>query len=428
MYNKFLCTLKIQCTINDKMNANEEEINKLLSPFSFQDVLRGLDLNAREIEEAEKDKLLGKVDGYLSSNRGDYLIEIKKYHDLRYASVLPSMFESFASRGFLRRDSRIKRADLPILLIARVNKLSDSFLDNTLEFFDRYESRDFNWILIDDSGKLAGNFEGHIVERSINKELNRKIELHKREYKQNLSFSPIQQWLLKCLLLNGLNERFWPFERQIKISDYKVLSRFSGVSESSCFNFIKLLKEQEYLYIDGHEYRFRDLKKIFDMWEMNYSSSRKEEVCLSPIRPMISLEEWREKAFHFFQKESHQIEGKLAVVMSGHLACRELDLSWTNNKSVIFHAKKYQEDVLEKFIKRMKLRISDSPKDGIKLILHKNDSPVIRVAREHRELNIADPIQLLLDVEYSGGRGREQADYIYERVLEKHFRSMGWKN
>ncbi len=414
--------------MNDKMSVNEEEINKLLSPFSFQDVLRGLDLNASEIEEAEKDKLLGKVDGYLSSNRGDYLIEIKKYHDLRYASVLPSMFESFASRRFLRRNSRSKRVDLPILLIARVKKLSDSFLDNALEFFDRYESREFNWILIDDSGKLAGNFEGRILERSIHKELNRKIELHKKEYKQKLSFSPIQQWLLKCLLMNGLSERLWPFELQRKIHDYKVLSAFSGVSESSCFNFVKLLQEQEYLYIDGHEYQFRDLKKLFDMWEMNYSSSRKEEVYLSPIRPMISLEEWREEAFHYFHKVSHQIEKKLAVIMSGHLACRELDLSWSNNKSVIFHAKKDQEDVLEKFIKRMKLRISDNPEDGIRLVLHKNEFPVIQVAREHRELNIADPIQLLLDVQYSGGRGREQADYIYERVLEKHFRSMGWKN
>lgn len=422
--------------MNDKMNVNEEEINKLLSPFSFQDVLRGLDLNAREIEEAEKDKLLGKVDGYLSSNRGDYLIEIKKYHDLRYASVLPSMFEGFVSRRFLRRDSRSRRLDLPILLIARVKKLSDSFLDNALEFFDRYESREFNWILIDDSGKLVGNFEGRILERSIHKELNLKIELHKKEYKQKLSFSPIQQWLLKCLLLNGLDnsnrgmfgERLWPFESQRKIHDYKVLSKFSGVSESSCFNFVKLLQEQEYLYVDVHEYQFRDLKKLFDMWEMNFSSSRKEEVYLSPIRPIISLEEWREEAFYYFHKVSHQIEKKLAVIMSGHLACRELDLSWSNNKSVIFHAKKDQEAVLEKFIKRMKLRISDNPADGIRLVLHKNEFPVIQVAREHRELNIADPIQLLLDVQYSGGRGREQADYIYERVLEKHFGRMGWKN
>ena len=422
--------------MNDNMKVNKEEINKLLSPYSFQDVLRGLDLSAKGIEGAEKDKLLGKVDGYLSSSRGDYLVEIKKYHDLRYPSVLPSMFESFASRRFLRRESRNRKVNLPVLLIARVKKLSESFLDNALDFFNRYESKEFYWVLIDDSGKLVGNFEGRILDRSIRKEVNRKIELHKKEYKQNLSFSPIQQWLLKCLLLNGLDnankgmfgEKLWPIEFQRKIYDYKVLSKFSGVSESSCFNFVKLLQEQEYLYIDGHGYQFRDLKRLFDMWEMNYYSSRKEEVYLSPIRPLISLEEWREEAFHFFHKVSHQNEKNLAVIMSGHLACRELGLSWSNNKSVIFHAKKDQEEVLEKFIKKMKLRPSDSPEDGIKLVLHKNDFPVIKVAREHRELNITDPIQLLLDVQYSGGRGREQADYIYERVLEKHFRNMRWKS
>ena len=121
--------------MNNKMKVNKEEINKLLSPYSFQDVLRGLDLSAKGIEGAEKDKLLGKVDGYLSSSRGDYLVEIKKYHDLRYPSVLPSMFESFASRRFLKGESKNRKVNLPIILIARVKKVSESFLDNALNFF-----------------------------------------------------------------------------------------------------------------------------------------------------------------------------------------------------------------------------------------------------------------------------------------------------
>ena len=218
----------------------------------------------------------------------------------------------------------------------------------------------------------------------------------------------------------------WPFEPHRKIQDYKVLSKASGVSESSCYNFVKLLQDHEYLLIDDYSYRFKNLRRLFDMWEANYLSSRKEEIYLSPIKPMESIESWRERAFHLFHEMSFEFEKNFKVVMSGHLACREMDISWSNNQSVIFHAPANDSEMLEIFAKRMKLRPSESSEDGVRMILHKNEYPVLKVAEGHREMNIADPIQLLLDVLYLGGRGKEQAEYIYERLLERHFRRHEW--
>ena len=409
---------------------NDFEIHKLLAPFSFEEIFREVRLRIKNIKEIEKDDLLGKICGIGFSGDREYRIEFKKYHDLRYGNVLPSMLESHVS-AFLAKN---RKHNIPVLLIARVRKLSDSFLDNALHFFEKYENKDFNWIMIDDNGRLVGNFEGRIIDQMIHSKSLNKIQPRKHELKQVLSFSPIQQWLLKCLLLNDVDqemrgrfhELMWPFEPNRKIHDYKILSKVSEVSESSCFNFLKLLQDHEYLLIDDYSYRFKNLRRLFDMWEANYLSARKEEIYLSPIKPMESIESWREKAFQMFREMSFGFEKNFKVVMSGHLACREMDLSWSNNQSVIFHADANDNEMLEQFAKRMKLRPSESLEDGIRMIFHKNDYPVLKVARSHREMNIADPIQLLLDVLYLGGRGKEQAEYIYEKLLMKHFRRHEW--
>lgn len=414
---------------------NDVEIHKLLSPFSYEEVFKEIGLRIRRLEELHKDELLGKISGIGLLGDREYRIEFKKFHDLRYGNVLPSMLESHVS-SFLVRD---EIHNIPVLLVARVKKISESFLNNALLFFGRYEGDErkvFNWIMVDDNGRLAGNFEGQIIDQMMRSKSSNKIQTRKRELKQKLSFSPIQQWLLKCLLLNDIErekrgrfrEMMWPFESHRKIYDYKILSKASGVSESSCFNFLKLLQEHEYLLIDVHRYRFQNLRRLFDMWEASYLSSRKEEIYLSPIKPMESIESWREKAFHMFHEMNFHFEKEFKVVMSGHLACREIDLSWSNNQSVIFHADANNSEMLEQFAKKMKLRHSESSEDGIRMILHKNDYPVLKVAEGHREMNIADPIQLLLDVLYLGGRGKEQAEYIYEKLLMKHFRDREWMN
>ena len=406
------------------------EMHKFLAPFSFEEIVQEVGLRIRGLEKLQKDDLLGKVSGIGFLGNREYRIEFKKYHDLRYGNVLPSMLESYVC-SFLPRDLR---DSIPVLLIARVKKLSESFLDNALQFFTRYEGKDFNWIMIDDHGRLVGNVQGRIIDQMIRLKSKNKIQPRKPDFKQKLSFSPLQQWLLKCLLLNGVDgemgehfqKKMWPFKPHRKIQNYKVLSEISGVSASSCYNLIKLLQDHQYLYIDAFGYRFKNLRRLFDMWEISYLSARKEEVYLCPIKPIESIESWRKKAFHMFGEVSLKFQKEFKVVMSGHLACREIDLSWSNNKSVIFHADGKNNEILETFVKRMKLRTSESAEDGIRIILHKNDYPVLKIAEGQPDVNIADPIQLLLDVLYMGGRGKEQAEYIYEKLLMKHFRRQKW--
>ena len=138
---------------------NNIEIQRLLSPFSFKEIFQEIGLQIKEIREIEKDDLLGKISGNVFFKNREYQIEFKKYHDLRYGNVLPSMLESHLSSYYAKDNKQ----EVPVLLIARVKKLSDSFLDNAIHFFNRYENKSFNWFMIDDQGRLVGQFEGQII-------------------------------------------------------------------------------------------------------------------------------------------------------------------------------------------------------------------------------------------------------------------------
>ena len=75
----------------------------------------------------------------------------------------------------------------------------------------------------------------------------------------------------------------------------------------------------------------------------------------------------------------------------------------------------------------MRLRFSESNEDGILVHLQKSPYPVMKLLEiERKDAIFADPIQLFLDVQYFGARGKEQSDYIYNKLLVKHFKRCEW--
>jgi hypothetical protein len=77
----------------------------------------------------------------------------------------------------------------------------------------------------------------------------------------------------------------------------------------------------------------------------------------------------------------------------------------------------------------MKLRPSNEKNGDIRVVLQKKEMPILKIDEMGEGRHVfADPIQLMFDVEYLGGRGKEQSDYIYEKVLLKHFRSWQWQS
>lgn len=376
------------------------------------------------------DDLTSKLDGVILLNGRQIHIQIKRMADLRYPNLLPSLLESYL-------DSKKENGDF--LLIIRTPKVPESAKSRIEEYLLRYDVRaNFNWLIVDDRGAVVGKFR----ERDIKKEIQWPWLKSKHQFlsqvkeKGQITFSPIQQWLLKNLLLNGLHENkdrsgwnlsMWPIEFNESLGDYKNLARSSGVSPSSCFNFIKQLVDSNYLSLNGNEYHFKNLDDLFQRWSNKYLSEKKEEAYLTPIRPLSNIEEWRNTALSKFREFS--LNHPSEIVMGGHLGAKGMGLSFSNESSVILYTPSIISKEFEQFLKFMKLRFTAISEDGILVHLHKSPYPVMKLLDVGKEEGMfADPIQLYLDVQYFGARGKEQSEYIYDKLLVKHFKRCEWSS
>lgn len=358
-------------------------------------------------------------------------IEYKKFADLRYPQILTALLESYLSQKVEKVSRETSVAVIEIKHLFDRNKI-DTIIDRVEMFLGKYSASGVNWMILDANGSCAGCVNNRRIEKKADFETytDRSSKIIE---KQSLQFTPTQQWLSKILILNGISSEsqshlLWPLKYIENIQDYKVLAKISGVSESSCFNFIKLLENKNFLALSKYQYQFKNLESFFNLWKSFSQSEKKEELFLTLRKPFGDMNKWQNTvAFDFLEFCKKQDKGKF--VMGGHLACRAQGVDFSNNTSAIFYTSSVNDEVFEDFMSALKLRPSEDRNGDIRVILQKKDMPILRIdgLGEGRDV-FADPIQLMLDVEYLGGRGKEQSDYIYEKVLLKHFKRWQWQN
>lgn len=393
----------------------------------LNEILKHLEVEGMVVSEIEEDPDVAKYIYHFHNT--ELKIEHKKFADLRYPQVLTALLESFLSQNKYRK----KNNSIAIIEIGRPfdRHKTEAIRERVESFLHRYSADNLNWLILDANGKFAGRVLGRVVEgkdhaESYTDRSNKIIEKH------SLQFSPTQQWLAKVLLLNGIDRKrehsLWPIKYNENIHDYKTLSKVSGVSESSCFNFIKLLESKDFLILDKYSYRFYNLDIFFRLWKSFSHSEKKEELFLTPKKPFGSLDKWQQDGIYDFENFCrHEKRGNF--IMSGHLACKALGLDYSNNISSIIYTSNIHNEEFENFLSAMKLRPCEERNGEIRVILQKKEMPILKIDEVGNERSFfADPIQLMFDVEYLGGRGKEQSEFIYERVLMEHFRKNKWFN
>ena len=411
----------------DKFGFNSEK--------ELNNVFQAIGLNITEKYEFRSDSLTGKLNFILRSSEGrEVNLELKKLYDLRYSNFLPHLLESYCySRNLIDRTD-------DFLLIVKTKKASKAIFAKASKYLEEFNANDLNWIVVDDFGKIFGRYNNSEIYTEISvfedSTYKNKILTSVKE-SSGVTYSAIQQWLLKCLLLNGINHNkfgsaksLWPLDFDKNLANYKRLSEVSGVSESSCFSFLKLLEESSYLERNNFGYKFKHIKKILDGWFHAYSNEKKDVLFLSPVKPLYDEQSWAKEAISRFNCYSESYNSK--IILSGHLGTQASSLSFSNNNSSIFYTPSLSTNDFDLFMKNMKLTPSGDKSSSIRAIVQKNKYPIIELKKIYQGSSqdnrgiIADPIQLFLDVQYLGGRGKEQADYIYEKLLSKHFKDKKW--
>jgi hypothetical protein len=361
------------------------------------------------------------------------MVEFKTLDPLRYSSFLPSLAQTILYFKNLKHKKSIE----DLLIILDLSSISSNLSSRVNGYLKILGQDKINWIAVDSKSHLVGQYKNQFLDEYVElKSLPKNfLDFYLKEFdttlktkNQDISFSPINQWLLKCLILNGIEKKYWGLDFDPNLSHYQRLAQISKVSESSCFNFLKNMESAGYLRKLYNSYKLLNLKDLFENWGREYKKQIRISIFLTPLLPNQTWEDWIDKfSIDFKNFSDPPSEINLKFLLGGHLSCHFLKISNSNNNSAIFHIKEGDLPHLMEFEKKMRLTQTRSIRNQIELVFHRSDFPIMeKLKNGPTPPPLVDIIQAYLDVLYSGGRGIEQADYIFDKILFPHFERFNW--
>lgn len=353
----------------------------------------------------------------LVARRGpdSYVVEIKSQAPFRKSEFLGTV-----AHGILAlQEQQAPGRDLKPLLAVWF----ENARPNAAAEFESYVGRHapwLNWLMVDASGwrkwKVAGE-QGE--EQRDRPELDRPPRA--QPAKSNL-FAPRHQWMLKVLLLPGLDRKYWsgPDRQPASVS---ALAAGARVAKSHAWNLVALLEQRGYLRRDDRRFQFPGLRRLLEDWCAFVRLKPDRVIGAVPVHPERSAEKSLAGVLARLRAPSHAMAepGPGAIVLGGHRACHVLGLGRSNLQSVRLYVEKAADA-----LRPLALVPADGNAALLEIVEPKARDSVFRAAIRRDGLGVADVLQLYVDLRSSPARGVEQSDFLFERVLEPHFRRAGW--
>ena len=325
------------------------------------------------------------------------------------------VFSSFIGDAILRRNHRVQDAEL--LLAFLVNRLSP----RAIEIFKAYAEKylpELNWFILDEEGVGCLRFRGKDEDfLAIDSPFKNRSRMPKRS--SSHIFSPNNQWLLKILLLPGIAPRYWggPMEGPHNINH---LAELSGVSQPSCSVFISKLEESGYLIRSSKEFQIRRHVELLNEWYYAHKASAR---FIYPVRPLYGGELSFEKVLEVVRQSSANSSGdkEMSFVVGHQLGCELLGAQHSNVVSGLIY---FNGDV-DKALSHLQWVHDYSGESPFALAVPWSKKSVMKSFVNVDGVSVCDVLQCYLDVRSARARGEEQASFLYERILEPHFRRHG---
>jgi len=224
-------------------------------------------------------------------------------------------------------------------------------------------------------------------------------------------FSPNNQWLFKVPLLSGMDARYWggPSHRPEGNGE---LAELSGVPQPSVSAFVRKAEREGFLKRRHGELVIRHHQELLDDWSHALKNRGRRAIGLRFLYPDEPEEEFMGKLRSYCQEQD-----AMPVAIGGHLGCHLLGLGRSNVRKARLYAGKAFEEVLS----ALDLVEDDSESSPLSLLVQPSRDSVFRCAVDVEGVPVCDVLQCYFDVRFSYARGREQADYLYERILQPHF-------
>jgi hypothetical protein len=249
--------------------------------------------------------------------------------------------------------------------------------------------RDSGIGFVDFAGNCYISFEGVHIQREGKKN----PFLTKRQFKSLFRLKASR--ILRVLLANP--NQFWKIEQ---------LAKEAQVSTGHVYNIKKELLNREWAEADNKGLKLNQPESLLKEWCNQYQAEQKSNLSFYSLLTPSEFESRIEKVCN---------ELKVRYALAG------LSGAFRLAPFVRYHrVSLYLEDKVNEFVKLMDLKSVTSGENVI--IINPADDGIFYDARRIGEMSVASPVQLYLDLNMLGDRGKEAADLIFKEVIEPQWK------
>jgi len=389
----------------------DEIVIKRLGALGF--VLEGKELSIGQ------SNFNSRVDFIFRRGRRKYAIEVKQSRKMQLvlSHLLPRAI-------LLLQAAKRLGGYIPIVAVV-VEKLDQRDISRMADFIHHF-APEVGWLLVDQYG--GGAFkdpekDSYGILPSLNRQplmLGSSPELESHFLAHNprqLSFSDLDQWLLKVFLLGhpGIAVDYWGGPQGIVQNAFQ-LSKLSGVSPPIANSWFNAMKSNGYLKRIGR--RGAILMRpnaLIEEWRGQY---RFGDNRILPYRSMYPVFDDDEYFHDILGRIKSCNEDAVPLAITGHQACKQFRIKHSSAKSI--HV--YFWGNIGLVANSLNLVPAEASNEAnVFLVEPKYPKSVFGGRVLKGGIPVGDILQCYLDLFNLPDRGREQANFIYENILFKMF-------
>jgi hypothetical protein len=357
-----------------------------------------------------------QVDFVLHRGKRKYAVEVKHSRKMQLAlsHLLP--------RGILLLQAA-KRIEgfIPIVAVV-VEKLDERDIRRMADFIHHF-APEMGWLLVDEYGEGAFKDPDKDEYEGLPQLNRRPLTPHGPEsespvsyYQKQLSFSDLDQWLLKVFLLGrpGVRADYWGGP-QGSVGNAFQLSKLAAVSPPVANSWVNAMESSGYLKRIGRK-KLILLRPnaLIEEWRGQYRFGDNRILPYRSVYPVSESDQYLDD----FLKKLKSFDKSIPLAISGHQACRLLGIKHSSARSIHLYLLGNVANVANP----LGLIPAESPSEAnLFLVEPKYPRSVFEGRVIKGGIPICDILQCYLDLYNLPDRGREQADFVFENILTKIF-------
>lgn len=324
-------------------------------------------------------------------------------------------FRALIGDAILRFQASKPAKSTRLMLALELGRMGRDAEANLKEYADKFLPN-LCWILASRGGDIQLHLPPDINEIIQDEGSQRRNDMPVRAISSRALFSPKSQWLWKSLLLPGIDPRYWSGPNHSPRSSAELVQS-SGVSQSVVSTFVNRAETAGFLNRETDAFTVVNHRELLDDWVSAIKHSRRRVIDVRPMYGNVPETELLASIRDYCQKASKGSTNP-PIVVGSHLACHLLGLGRSNQRN----CKLYVGAVpIEEVMAALELVPAANNESLFSIEVDGISDSIGQSCVIVDSVPVVDALQCFLDVRPSYARGREQADFIYERVLQPHF-------